>query len=154
MPLDSPEPNNHNSENPFANTQPVSTLAQPDQTDRVLAAISHVGPALLVFSTIASGGVLAPLPLAAVWIWWLATRSRSVFLDDHCRESMNFQISMGLYAIIVLIAGIPTCSAAWWVGIPILSVIALIGCILATRASLLGRPYRYPATLRLVSPAL
>lgn len=67
---------------------------------------------------------------------------------------MNFQISMGLYAIIVLIAGIPTCSAAWWVGIPILSVIALIGCILATRASLLGRPYRYPATLRLVSPAL
>ncbi|MFO0857729.1 MAG: DUF4870 domain-containing protein [Phycisphaerales bacterium] len=138
----------------FGNTAPVAALVQPEQTDRLLAATIHVAPALLVLSTIASAGVLAWMPLAAVWILWLGTRGRSVFLDDHGRESMNFQISTGIFALVVFIAGFPTCSFAWWIGFPILSVIALVGCILATRASLLGRPYRYPATIRLISPAL
>ncbi len=153
-PSDLPGAERQSITSPFGYAQPDSASSRLHQADRVLAALIHVGPAMLVFATIASSGFLAPLPLAVVWIVWLLTRNRSVFLDDHGRESMNFQISIGIYAFVVLVAGVPTCSTAWWVGFPMLSVLALVGCILATRASLLGRPYRYPTTIRLISPAL
>jgi uncharacterized protein len=99
----------------------------------------HLGTFAGVF--IPFGNFLAPL------IIWLSKKDEDPLVDDQGKESLNFQISVLLYAVIsgILIFLI--------VGVIMLVVLALFTIIQVIKASLSasdGKPYRYPLCIRFI----
>ena len=95
-------------------------------------------------------GVAVPFPAAGLigaLVLWLVKREDGAFIDDQGKESLNFQISLLIYALACLVLS--------FIGIGVLLFFPLIVfgfvCIIigAIRASE-GTAYRYPACIRLV----
>jgi uncharacterized Tic20 family protein len=102
------------------------------------AMLCHIA-ALAGFIGIPFGGILGPL------VFWLIKRDQSPFVDDHGRESLNFQIT-------VLIA-ILCCIPLIFIVIGFLLMVAigigsLICVIIAAVKAAAGEYYRYPMTIR------
>lgn len=108
--------------------------------------------ALLMHASLLTWHVLLPIvPALGLWLW---RRKRSAFLDDHGREALNFQVSLLIYAGVVALLGSATCGVAWYIGLPALYLFAIVAMILACARARKGLTHRYPATLRLIHPAL
>ena len=118
------------------------------------AAWLHILPFLCIIPAVATGGVLAGLPLLAAWVMWFIKREGSVFVDDHGRESMNFQLSLLIYSLLALIPTLMSCGIGGIVLYPALGALALAGAILGTRAAYQGKVYRYPMTVRFIKPGM
>jgi uncharacterized Tic20 family protein len=87
------------------------------------------------------GNILGPLVI------WLIKKDQSAFVNDQGKESLNFQISIFIYAIIsailiIVLIGILTSIAVglFW----------LIFTIIASVRANEGQYYRYPLTIRFV----
>jgi uncharacterized Tic20 family protein len=109
------------------------------QWERTYAMFTHLTLLLVHF---------LPVPVIPALIMWLIKRDQSPYIDDHGREAINFQLSLVLYALVVVpIAAIITCGigAVLWLGVYALGI---IGMILASVAAYRGQYYRYPATIR------
>jgi uncharacterized Tic20 family protein len=109
--------------------------------ERNWAMLSHL-LALVGYFLVPFGNVIAPL------IIYLMKKDESPFVADQSRESLNFQISVCIYALIsgVLILIL--------IGFLLLAVVLVAGAILTIIASVKaanGVAYRYPLTLRLIS---
>jgi uncharacterized Tic20 family protein len=90
------------------------------------------------------------VPVIPALVMWLIKREKSPFIDDHGREAVNFQISLCLYAVIIIpIIGLLTCMVGWLLYIP-LYIVGIVGMIMAALAANRGEYYRYPATIRLL----
>jgi uncharacterized protein len=121
---------------------------RPSRTWEVLCHVS----ALSMFVGIPFGNIVGPL------IVWLLKRGDSASIDEHGKESLNFQLSLTLYLIVItlatvvltfLIVGVllwPVLIAAFVLG-PFIDLILVI--IASVKASN-GELYRYPFTLRLI----
>jgi uncharacterized Tic20 family protein len=90
----------------------------------------------------------ALMPVIPALIMWLIKRERSPFVDDHGKESINFQISLVIYFLVGL-ATVPLCGMGG-VLIGCTYVLGIVGMILAAIAANKGRYYRYPACIRLL----
>ena len=106
---------------------PVST---PGSDERTLAILCHL---LTLFFWL-----FPPL------IIYLVKKNESAFVAAHARESLNFQITMTIIAIVLCltIVGI----LLLWV----LGVIVLVLVIVATIKASENKLYRYPMTIRLI----
>jgi len=109
--------------------------------ERNWAMLSHL-LALVGYLVIPFGNVAAPL------IIYLMKKDESPFVADQSRESLNFQISLMIYALIsgVLVVVL--------IGFLLLAIIWVMGVILTIIASVKaanGEAYRYPLTIRLIS---
>lgn len=94
--------------------------------------------AMLVFPL---GNVIGPL------IVWLLKKDEMPLVDREGKESLNFQITISLIA---LVAGLLTFIL---IGLPLLVLIGLVNLVFIILASLEasnGRPYTYPFNLRLI----
>lgn len=141
------------------NSFPVVT-----ESDKHWAAATHWGGMLLAICTawlVGFAGFLVPLMI-------LILRGRdSAFVSQHAKESMNFNLSMFIYAVIGLVIGlilfggtILTLGLGLIVSIPGAFVLLVAYCVLAVTwviCSVLGtvaaydsKPYRYPFTIRLI----
>ncbi|MGA1248068.1 MAG: DUF4870 domain-containing protein [Candidatus Nanopelagicales bacterium] len=115
---------------------------QGGSNDTNIAVIAHLGTLINLISGL---GFIVPLVI-------LLTKGRdSQLVRANAAESLNFQISMIIYA---LVGGILTVTFIFAiVGIPILIVIVFLIFILPIVAAVRtsnGQSYRYPATLRLI----
>ena len=88
-----------------------------------------------------AGHILGPL------IIWLAKRGDSPEIDEHGRESLNFQISMLIYNVI---AGVLCLVLIGFVILGILHILNLVLVIVASIQASEGKFYRYPLTIRLI----
>jgi uncharacterized Tic20 family protein len=88
-----------------------------------------------------AGHILGPL------IVWLAKRSDSPEIDEHGKESLNFQISMLIYNVI---AGVLCLVLIGFVILAILHLLNLVLVIVASIQASEGKFYRYPMTIRLI----
>jgi uncharacterized protein len=88
-----------------------------------------------------AGHILGPL------IVWLAKRGDSPEIDEHGKESLNFQISMLIYN---LIAGVLCLVLIGFVILGILHILNLVLVIVASIQAGEGKLYRYPITIRLI----
>jgi len=115
----------------------------PDATDdeRTYALFMHL--------TLLGHVVLSLLAIIAPVIMWQIKKEQSPFLDDHGREAVNFQLSLIILSILLIPIGILTCSAGFFLYIP-LYILALVGMIQASIAANRGEFYRYPMTFRFV----
>lgn len=130
---------------PGAGTTTLSTT--PESRNWALAAhLSAIGGLVL-------GGVPAFVGPLAIWL----LRRDDPFVSEHARESLNFNLSMLLYAVVGTIAGVLvtllTLGLALLALLPLLGLVAityLVVTMLAAAAAAQGRPYRYPLALELV----
>src|SRR6267154_6397521 len=93
----------------------------------VIPALGHIGGPLIV---------------------WLVKRGDSSEIDEHGKESLNFQISMLIYDAIaailcIVLIGIPILIALW--------VLNTVFVIIASVKASEGKLYRYPFTIRLIN---
>ena len=109
-------------------------------TPRSWSVLCHAS-ALLGFFVPFGGHILAPL------IVWLVKRGDSTEVDEHGKESLNFQISMLIYNII---AGVLCLVLIGFVLLPILHVLNVVFVIIASLRASEGQLYRYPLTIRLI----
>jgi hypothetical protein len=88
------------------------------------------------------------MPVVPALVMWLIKRDRSPFVDDHGREAVNFQLSLVIYALVIVpISGLLTCGVGFVLWIPVY-LMGIVGMILAALAANKGQYYRYPATIR------
>jgi len=88
-----------------------------------------------------AGHILGPL------IVWLAKRNDSPEIDEHGKESLNFQISMLIYNVI---AGVLCLVLIGFVILAILHILNLVLVIIASIQASEGKFYRYPLAIRLI----
>ena len=113
---------------------------QDDKKDRTWAMFCHL-TALSVFIGIPFGNIIGPLVI------WLIKRDEFAIVDEHGKESLNFQISLTIYAIISFFL----CFALiGFLLLPAVLIFGLVVVILATLAANKGEFYRYPLTIRLI----
>ena len=126
--------------------QPPETLSQDEKT---WALVSHVGSLVAAYIAL---GFLAPL------LVMLVKGDSSPFVRRHAVESLNFQISLLIYALVgtvlAFIFTVMTVGLGLLVVLPValvLAVVALALIIMATVKASQGEDYRYPLTIRFVS---
>ena len=131
-------------------------LPKPDSAGRTWSIFCHLG-ALSLYIGVPLGNILVPL------IIWLIKKDELTQVDQHGKQSLNFQISLTIYAILAAIVFTALVMAAFIIGgeyaprvivifIPlqfiffILAHLALtiIGAIKAGEGSV----YRYPLAIR------
>jgi uncharacterized Tic20 family protein len=117
-------------------------MQEVSRDERTWAMLAHLC-ALIGYLPIVPliGNVIAPLVI------WLIKKDQSWFVDDQAKESLNFQISLVIYAIIsgiliIVVIGIILLIAIYIFGV----VMVIIGAIKAND----GVQYRYPLTLRFI----
>ena len=130
---------------------PQGRLIDPDATDdeRNYALITHL--TLL-------GHIIVPYFVIGIPIvMYLAKKGQSPFIDDHAKESINFQITLVLYTfvlpILAAIIGVLTCGVGLILLVPAVIgpyVLGLVGMVMASRAANRGEFFRYPMNFRLV----
>ncbi|TWT32804.1 DUF4870 domain-containing protein [Blastopirellula retiformator] len=112
----------------------------PESEQRTLAMLCH----LLSFS-----GYVVPIPLVNViapLVMWMMKKDESPFIDHHGKESINFQLTILIYAIIGVVL---TC--AFGVGIVVLILVgafAIVAPIIAAVKANEGVWYQYPLCIR------
>ena len=118
--------------NSFLGTE-EQPLYPPNSDEKSMGMLSHL---LAIFF-----GLLAPL------IIYLIKKDESKYVNEHAKESLNFQITlMIVYAVCFYLMFI-------WIGTLLmiaLHLFRLVLCIIATIRANEGKMYRYPFTLRLV----
>ena len=85
--------------------------------------------------------ILGPL------IVWLAKRADSPEIDEHGKESLNFQISMLIYNVVAAVLCLVL------IGFALLLILHILNLVLVIVASIQaseGKLYRYPVTIRLI----
>jgi len=98
--------------------------------------------ALAAYVGVPFGNILGPL------IVWLIKKEEYPFVEEQGKASLNFQISMSIYAIvagILIVVGI---------GIVLLAAIGVVNLVLVIIASVKannGESYQYPLTIRFLS---
>ena len=134
-------------EQPYQPVPPSDGTPAISQDDRTWALVAHIGSLVAAWFAV---GFLAPLVVMLV-------KSDRPFVRRHAVESLNFQISLLIYAvvgvIVAFLAGLVTFGAALFVVIPValvlgLAVLAVI--IVATVKASQGEDYRYPLTIRFI----
>jgi uncharacterized protein len=121
---------------------PSGRLVDPTVTheQRTYALLMHASIVLLHFMLFFS--FLVPL------VMWLAKRDQSRFIDDHGRETVNFHLTITLYAVVsmplMMLCG---------VGIGVLVatyILAIVGGIMACLAASRAEYFRYPMCIRFI----
>lgn len=92
--------------------------------------------------------VHALMPVVPALAMWLIKRERSPYIDDHGREAVNFQISIVIYFLVAAGIGAITCS--WWILVPLVYILGIVGMIRAAMDAHRGLFHRYPMCLRFV----
>lgn len=112
----------------------------PSDSERQLGLLVH----LLAFAgwVFPIGNIIAPLVL------WAVKKDESEFLDWHGRQSVNFQISITIYALVGLML-------VWiFIGIPLLFALAifdLVVVILAAVKAVDGLRWSYPLAIPILT---
>lgn len=109
--------------------------------ERNWAMFAHLS-ALIGYFLLPFGSIIAPL------IIYLMKKDQSPFIAEHARESLNFQISLAIYAII---AGILVLVLVGFLLLAVIWVAGVVFTIIAGVKASGGVSYRYPLTLRLIS---
>ena len=122
----------------FVQDPVIPIEASSDQ--RQLAALCHF--AGLPIFTLVGANIIAPLVI------WLLKKETMPFVDEHGKESLNFQITA---VIAYFVAGATACIGLWVVLVPVVFVMQIVFPIIAGIKAWDGKPYRYPLTLRLIS---
>jgi uncharacterized protein len=139
-----------NSQSQYSNPQPEPT-PNPIPAPVTPQPVATVGPErawevgchLAGFAGFISGigWILGPL------IVWLLKKDEFPSVDAHGKEELNFQISMVIYYVGLIVAGFFTCGVTWFA----MAALGLVHLVIAVVKASDGQLFRYPFILRLIS---
>lgn len=102
--------------------------------------ICHLA-ALAGFVGIPFGNLLGPL------IVWLIKKEEYPFVDEQGKESLNFQISMTIYAFVALLLCLVLIGFILLIALVVVDVLFIIIASIKTSK---GESYSYPATIKFI----
>lgn len=114
--------------------------AMNEKDARTWAMLCHLG-GLGVYVVPTIGHLLAPL------IIWLIKKDESPLVDDQGKESLNFQISITIYALVALVLTLIIIGFFLLFAVGIFDLVMVI--IAAVKANS-GEKYRYPLCIRFI----
>jgi uncharacterized Tic20 family protein len=123
--------------------RPPAVLTQEDRQWAMFAHLSALA-GLLVGGM---GNFIGPL------IIWLIKKDESRFVDEHGKESLNFQLNILIYSLILVAVSVATCGVALFVTGPLLGALMIYAIVMPIIAAIKaneGKPYEYPLTFRLI----
>lgn len=108
-----------------------------EKDDRTFGMLAHLLGALTSF--------VGPLVI------WLIKKEESPFVDDQGKESLNFQITVGIgYVVATVLGMVPVVGCVTVMLIPAIWIGGMVLSILACMKANEGVRYRYPFALRLI----
>ncbi|MFC2160542.1 DUF4870 domain-containing protein [Acidobacteriota bacterium] len=110
-----------------------------ESQERNLGMVCHL--AALVGFIIPFGNIIGPLVI------WLLKKDESEFVNDQGKESLNFQITVTILAIV---SGILIIIVIGIVLLILVAIFSLVMIILASIKASEGEKYRYPLSIRLI----
>ena len=113
--------------------------AMNEKDARTWAMLCHLGA--LAGYIIPFGNIIAPLVI------WLIKKDESPLVDDQGKESLNFQISITIYALVALVL---TLIIIGFILLPAVGIFGLVMVIIAAVQSNSGEKYRYPLCIRFI----
>jgi uncharacterized Tic20 family protein len=123
---------------------PLPPPASPDE--RMWAMFCHLA-ALAFFVLPAFGNVIGPL------IVWIIKKDQYPLVDRHGKASLNFQLSMTIYAVAAGVISIPPmflCPPIPLVTVGGLVLVGLICSVIAATQANDGRWFEYPLTIQFI----
>jgi uncharacterized Tic20 family protein len=111
----------------------------PSKDEKTFAMFCHLS-AFAGF-IIPFGNIIGPL------ILWQMKKAESAFIDDQGKEALNFQITIGIAALICFALLLVIIGAFL---LPVVGLVALIFTIIGAIKANEGVTYRYPFAIRLV----
>ncbi|TAM64581.1 MAG: DUF4870 domain-containing protein [Rhodanobacter sp.] len=130
---------------------PPSPAEVPSAEQRQWGMFAHLSALLGALLTGALGGgwgvFIGPL------IIWLIKKDSMPFVDDQGKEALNFNITVAIASLILLLLSIMTFGIGLIIAIPLWVIIGitwLVFTIIAAVKANEGVRYRYPFTLRLI----
>lgn len=134
-----------------ATTPPPAPDGTPDAQERQWAMFAHLSALVggLLTSQLMGGigCILGPL------IIWLMKKDTMPFVADQAREALNFNITVAIVMLVLVLLGVGTFGLGFIVTAPLMllvGVAALVFVVIAAIKSNDGVAYRYPFALRLV----
>lgn len=129
---------------------PPTASAVPSAEEKQWALFAHLSALLGAFVTgfwFGWGCFLGPLVI------WLVKKDTMPFVNDQGREALNFNITLAIIGVILLVFSIVTLGIGLLIAIPV-GVIVAIGWLVLTIIAAIkaseGVAYRYPVSLRLI----
>jgi uncharacterized Tic20 family protein len=119
--------------------------SEPTSDEKTWAMLSHLSGFLGYLVVIPFASIIGPL------VVWLLKKDSSTFVDEHGKESINFQITMSIfYAItwVLLFSIIFTLIAIPLFGLLGVWIVVLV--IVAAIKAINGEHFHYPLTIRLL----
>ncbi len=116
------------------------------KNDKNYSSITHLSCFAGIFFPL--GNVIAPL------VMWLAKKNESTFIDSHGKSAINFQLSLLLYEILLVILFVPITIITLGLG-AIAIVLGIIPAFILIIASIIsasinasnGEEFEYPFTI-------
>lgn len=127
-------------------TAPVAAFSAEERNWAMSAHLASLVLALLTSWFFGVGGAVGALAI------WLIKRDDSVFIAEHAKEALNFNVTMALIALLLIGLTILTLGIGLILTIPAALVIAVVWfvcTIIAAMRAKEGLSYRYPFALRL-----
>lgn len=133
--------------------EPVVTNAFVNDDDRGYATAVHLVGLISAFDMMFLG-------MLATIIMWQIRKGKSSFIDDHCKEALNFQISMLIYlvvggvllgigALVTLGVGLIVLLPLFFIAVFIMWILRLVSGIRGAMYAHRGELFRYPVCLRI-----
>jgi uncharacterized Tic20 family protein len=126
-------------------------LGIPSAEERQWAMFAHLSALLGALLTGAFGGgwgcFIGPLVI------WLVKKDTMPFVDDQGKEALNFNITVAIAALVLLLISVMTFGIGLIIAIPLWFVIGIAWLVFTIIASIKaneGVRYRYPFALRLI----
>lgn len=116
----------------------ISGSPMPTQDEKTMGLLAHMGTILANFVGL---GFAVPLVLM------LTKGKESSFIRAHSVESLNFQITVFIAAVI---SSITICVGIGVILLPVVGIAALVFSIIAGLKANEGQLYKYPVNIRLV----
>jgi len=131
---------------PFeAPPRPPIDSALPSNEERQFGMFIHLSSLIGFF--IPFGNIVAPL------ILWQIKKNESAFIDDQGKEAVNFNITLALAGLALMLLTVITFGLGAVLTVPAglaLAIGWLVFAIIAGIKANEGQAYRYPVTLRLI----
>jgi len=135
---------------PVPPPEPIDSAGMPSHEERQWALFAHLSALLGGLLTGAFAGLgcfIGPLVI------WLVKKDTMPFVDDQAKEALNFNITLAIIGVLLLLLTLVTFGFGALLAIPIgilVGIAWLVFTIIAAVKANEGERYRYPFTLRLI----
>ncbi len=132
-------------------TPPPPPAVGPSAEEKQWAMFAHLSA--LVGGILTSGWAGSIGCFIGPLVIWLVKKDTLPFVDDQGKEALNFNITVGIVFLALLILSIVTFGIGLIVAVPLWIIIGiawLVFTIIAAVKASNGERYRYPLTLRLI----